>query len=101
MLKFKDLVEYLTGLITYKARDNKLPRNIQKHFEKREERYNLRGIEKFKQAAGRTKRKSSCVSVCGAKLWNSLSDELRGCPDKRKFKKEFKEIILSRYAEGG
>lgn len=90
VLKFKDLVEYLTVIIMYKARDNKLPRNIQKHFKKREDSYNLRGIEKFKQAAERTNRKSFCVSVCGVKLWNSLSDELRGVQIRGNLKRNLK-----------
>lgn len=42
-LKFTDLVKFKTAQIMYKARNNLLPRNIQKLFMERQGGYNLRG----------------------------------------------------------
>lgn len=83
----------------FKARDGRLPLHIQKHFVKRDGHYNLRGTEKFKQAEEKSTRKSFCLSVYGVKIWNDLSDELRGCPNIRTFKKNYNELIVLKYVE--
>lgn len=42
LLKYHDLIEYQTAVFMFKARNNLLPRNIQKMFSEREGGYNLR-----------------------------------------------------------
>lgn len=97
LFKFTDTVEYLTLQLMYRAINRQLPRNIQKHFLIREGGYNLRSTQTFKHPRALTTRKSFCVSVCGVKIWNDLKEDLRNSPNIRKFKKECKDIILSRY----
>ena len=91
LLKFRDLVELKTTQIAYKAKNNLLPGNIQKLFIEREEGYNLRGKSKFKTLNARTTRKMFCISICGVRLWNSLSVELKECPNINQFKKRYKK----------
>lgn len=66
-------------------------------FSQREGKYNLRGLFYFRNVKVRTTRKSFCVSVYGIKLWNSLNDQLKQCPDIEQFKKKYKNIIFKRY----
>ena len=49
ILKFLDIVEFKTAQFIYKARNNLLPRNIQKMFKDREGRYGLRRELNLKQ----------------------------------------------------
>ena len=79
ILKFKDLVDCKTAQFVYKAKHNLLPTNIQKMFMEREGelRYNLRGRGKLKEQFARTTLKGMCLSVCGVKLWNSLSEKMK------------------------
>lgn len=48
VLKFQELVDYSIVQIMQKAHKKTLPINIQKRFEKRESKYNLKGTEIFK-----------------------------------------------------
>ena len=96
-LKLLDLVEFQKGVIMFKARNNLLPGNIQKVFSEREGGYDLRGKSNFKIPSFRTTRKSFCLSVSGTKLWNTLSNELKQCPNIFQFKNMFKETIFQRY----
>ena len=54
----------------FKAKNNKLPANIQKMFTQIEGSYFLRGLLNFKMKKVRTTRKSFCISVRGVKLSN-------------------------------
>ena len=46
-MKFADIVKYQTAQIMYKAKNHKLPSNIQGLFNERQLRYKLRGKENF------------------------------------------------------
>lgn len=50
---------------------------IIKMFKLREGNYHLRGLSKSETCKIRTNMKYRCVSVLGAKLWNSLNDDLK------------------------
>lgn len=97
LIKFKDLVDFHTAQILFKAKNNLLPENIQTLFTGREGGYNLRGKFKFKILKARTTGKTFCISICGVKLWNSLEGTLRECPNINQFKKKYKEMIFTRY----
>ena len=97
ILKLPDLVEFQTAQLMFKAKNNKLPANIQK----REGSYFLRGLFNFKMKKVRTTRKSFCISVCGVKLWNGLKEELKQCPNLKLFKTRLKEVILTGYKDEG
>lgn len=99
ILKFTDLVHFLTAQIIYKAINNLLPDNILKMFSKRERGYNLRGELNLKHPRIRTTLKSFCISVCGVKLWNRLSKDMKQCPSMAQFKKRFKDMVFTGYRE--
>ncbi len=80
----------------FKAKNNQLAANIQKMFMEREGTYNLRGLLNFKTLSVHTTRKSFCNSVCGVKLWKSLNEELKKCPNMKLFKKRYEEMIFRR-----
>uniref|UniRef100_A0A8C7XUM2 Reverse transcriptase domain-containing protein n=1 Tax=Oryzias sinensis TaxID=183150 RepID=A0A8C7XUM2_9TELE len=91
LLKLHDLVDFYTAQLLYRASWKLLPSNIQKQFLENEGGYRLRGCRNFKIKLIRTTKKSFCVSVCGTKLWNSLSNELKQCSNIQIFKKMYKE----------
>ena len=101
ILKLPDLVEFQTAQLMFKAKNNKLPANIQKMFTQIEGSYFLRGLLNFKMKKVRTTRKSFCISVCGVKLWNGLKEELKQCPNLKLFKTRLKEVILTGYKDEG
>ena len=53
-----------------------LPMNVQFVFKTHKSRYLSRHECKFKQIYVRTNLKSTCISVTGIKLWNSLDNSL-------------------------
>ena len=83
----------------FKAKINILPLNIQKLFSDPEGGYNLRGKLNFKVNSVRTTRKMFCISICGVRLWNSLSGEIKECPNINQFKIKYKELIFTRYRD--
>ena len=101
ILKLTDLVEFQTAQLMFKAKNNKLPANIQKKFTQREGNYFLRGLFNFKMKKVRTTRKSFCISVCGVKLWNRLKEKLKQCPNIKLLKTRLKEMILTGYKDEG
>jgi hypothetical protein len=101
-MKFTDMVKFQTAQVMYKAKNNKLPNNIQKLFNERQLSYNLRGKLHFDRFSIRTTRKGFCISVCGVKLWNSLNMEIKQCPSMKQFKRRYKEMVFQSYSnEGG
>uniref|UniRef100_A0A669B1C7 Reverse transcriptase domain-containing protein n=1 Tax=Oreochromis niloticus TaxID=8128 RepID=A0A669B1C7_ORENI len=100
LLKFQDLVNYNTSIILYKAFNKLLPANLQTIFEIREGVYNVRGFGEFKLPRTRTTRKGFCVSVCGVKIWNSLSLQLKQCKNIHRFKFLYKQLVWSQYTQG-
>ena len=97
LLKFPDIVSLQTALILHKAHNHQLPKNIQRLFQKREGGYNLRGEYNYKILNRRTTMKSFCVSTAGVKLWNSLSEEQKQCPNIKHFKAMYKNWLCTRY----
>ena len=60
-------------MLLFKAKRGLLPRNIQFLFTlNTNEKYCKRQCDYFKVKFARTSIKSSCVSISGVKLWNSL-----------------------------
>ena len=97
-LKFIDLVEYRTALIMFKARNKILPQNILEMFRDREGGYNLRWELNFKQNRANTTRKTLCTSVCGVKIWNGLTEEVKHSVNLTQFKKRLKQNIVANYS---
>ena len=76
ILKLFDIIELKTAMIMYKANTHKLPINIQQLFSVDEfTYYNTRQLKNMKQVYIRTTLKSKCISICGVKLWNSLTEK--------------------------
>jgi hypothetical protein len=40
-----------------------------------------------------------CISICDVRLWNSLSGEIKECPNINQFKIKYKELIFTRYRD--
>ena len=72
ILKLPDLVKLKTAIIMFKAYRYILPMNVQFFLKIHESQYSSRHKCKFKQIYVRTNLKSMCISVTGAKLWNSI-----------------------------
>ena len=98
-LKLTDLVQFHTAQIMYRASNNLLPANIQKLFFQRDGGYNLRGELNLKHLCVRTTLKTFSISICGVKLWNKLTGELKQCPSMSKFKQRYKHMVFTRYRE--
>ena len=96
-LKFMDMVNLKTLLIMHKANQNQLPLGIQKLFQKRENKHNLRGLCFFKKQPVRTTTKTHCVSVKGVNLWNKCSEKMKTCRSFKQFKQIYINLTLSRY----
>ena len=99
VLKLKDLIELKTAIFMYKVYTKSLPRNILEKFEiKNKNRcYNLRSKKVFNLKFVRTTQKQMCLSVCGIKLWNSLSEETLKCKSIQSFKSKYKSMLLFKY----
>ena len=97
-LKLPDLVEFKTAQMMFKARNKLLPANILNMFSDREGGYDLRWELNFKQATVQTTQKSMCISICGVKIWNSLTEEIKHSKNISQFKKILKLNILAKYS---
>ena len=99
VLKLKDLIELKTAIFMYKVYTKSLPRNLLEKFEiKNKNRfYNLRSSQAFNLKFVRTTQKQMCLSVCGLKLWNSLSEETLKCKSIQSFKSKYKSMLLYKY----
>ena len=97
LLKLEDLIKLNTLIIAFKAKHKQLPDAIQKLFEFRETKYNLRGINKYRKHFARTETKAHCISVKSVNQWNDLEDELKTCTSLNLFKKMFKRKTINTY----
>ena len=96
-LKFWELVKLQTLLILYKAHNNLLPYCLQKLFQVKETKYELRNADTFASAFARTNTKQHCVTVKGVNLWKCCDKELRTCSSIHMFKKRFKNKMINEY----
>ncbi len=99
ILKFIDLVKFKTAQVMFKARNKLLPGNFQKIFFERQGGYNLREELNFKKINIRTTLKSTCISVCGVRLWNGLEQVLKHCINIKQFKMLYKNTLLKGYVD--
>ena len=99
VLKLKDLVLLKTAIFMYKVFNKSLPRNLLERFDIKHENtfYNLRSEHYFKLRFARTTQKQMCLSFCGIKLWNSISEEISKCQTLQLFKSKYKNDLISRY----
>jgi hypothetical protein len=97
VFKLYDLIEQKSAIFMYKAHKYVLPNNLQILFICNEDNHNTRQRNKFKQKYVRTKQKQMCMSVYGAKLWNSISKEIKNSKTLYSFKTTFKYYLLSKY----
>ena len=72
----------------FKAKINILPYTYKKLFSDREGGY--WGKLNFKVNSVRTTSKMFCISICDVRLWNSLSGEIKECPNINQFKIKYK-----------
>ena len=80
VLKFEDIVKHKVCMLLFKTKRGLLPRNIQCLFTlNTNNKYCTRQCNYFKVKFARTSIKSSCVSISGVKLWNSLCNDLLNC----------------------
>jgi putative NIF3 family GTP cyclohydrolase 1 type 2 len=98
LLKFNDIIELNILLVMFKAHNNSLPRNLQKCFSVKEEKYSSRFKNKFKVNFVRTDIKARNISVYGVKLWNALDYKLTCCTDMGMLKKLFKNYCFEKYS---
>jgi hypothetical protein len=100
-LKFDDIINLKTLSIIHQARNNVLPRNIQKLFIETNEghNYKTRSLSKgnFSEKYCRTKTRSMAISVKGVKLWNNLDEECHKIKDLDKFKRMIKCKFIASY----
>ena len=97
ILKFVDMVKYQTMQFMYKAKNNKLPGNIQQLFSLEDVHYNLRRTFNFKRTRNRTTMRGFSLSICGVRMWNALKVELKKCQSMYQFKKMYKQTVFQRY----
>ena len=97
-MKLVDLIDLKVGLIMFKARLNKLPKNVQDKFSVKENVKNgLQNSHKFKVNFVRTSLKEKTISVCGVTVFNKLSNEIIGVKNELRFKALFKQSLLNKY----
>ena len=96
-LKFRDLVEFKTMQIMYKVKNRIVPDCIQKLFQIRQSKYELRGMCMFNKINIRTNVKQRCMSVQGVNMWNVLDEEIKTCDTVQRFKKILKNKMLNKY----
>ena len=77
LLKFDNIIKPKTCMISYKAVNKSLPKNLQKHYNENVPVYNTRNKFILKYAC--ITLKPMCVSIKGSKLWNALGDKLKAC----------------------
>ena len=98
VLKFYDLVDYVTLQFMYKVKNKKLPMDIQELFELRFGSYSRRPWT-FIKPVTRTNTKSHCISCKGVQLWNGMSEPLRSCEPWPALKRQFKQLLINGYKE--
>ena len=96
-LKFWDIVSCQTLLFLYRANHNLLPSCLQKLFQSKENKYELRNKGMFEPNWARTNTKKHCITVKGVSLWQSCDKELKKCSTLYKFKKMFKSKAINNY----
>ena len=94
-----DLVKFRTIQMAYKARHQLLPVNIQRWFRDRDDHYNLRRRQNFRQQMAHGTLKSMCVSVRGVKMWNDLPESMQEIKFPARFKKQLKIYLIEEYNE--
>lgn len=97
-LKLRDLIDFKTVLIMYKANKKLLPGNIQTLFTERKGNYSFRRELNMKQQSVRTNIKGFCISVFGVVLWNGLEEKIQKCTSEVQLKKLYKKTFFSRYS---
>ena len=98
ILKFRDLVDYITIQTMYKAKNKLLPQEIQNLFKMKDSSYNLRRPLLFEKPKTRTTVKNHCLSVRGVNIWNNCPENIKLCCTLVSFKKLYKNNIISRYS---
>ena len=81
ILTIFQLVKLQTCIMMYKAFSNKLPENIQSYFTKSfsGNEYRTRQKNCLKKKYTQTTKRQYCLSNIGAKVWNSLNENIKSC----------------------
>ena len=97
ILKFPEFVQYKTAILMFHLFPGTLPIHLQNRFTVHSTTRSTRRVNTFVMVQARTNIKAMCLSVCGVKLWNSLSNNLRDCNGVIIFKKNLKKYFVSNY----
>ena len=97
ILKFVDLVKVKTAVIIFRAFHNELPSNLLNYYKPYVSVYRTRQNDLFCITHFRTNAKSMCISIYGARLWNSLNENIITCRTRQAFKKCYKLDIIAVY----
>ena len=99
ILKFKDLINFHTGILMFKASNIMLPENIQLQFSKIQDihKYGTRNREKMFVYGSNSRLKQMSTNVTGVKLWNELDSKIRNSKSLNVFKKKLKYEYISNY----
>ena len=82
----------------YRAKNNELPKNVQCIFNmKAGNKYGMRKCQNFNVKFCKTKIASSCLSITGVRLWNSLNEDIKRCQSLIKFRVMLKSLYISNY----
>ena len=96
-LKFQDIVAQKTVLLAFKAQLKLLPCCIQRFFQIKENRYEMRRKCIFELTTERTNIKKRCASVIAREIWNNCDNDLKMCNTIYMFKKTFKDTKVNNY----
>ena len=100
LLKFKDLINFQTSILMYKASNIMLPQNVQVQFCKNQDvhKHCTRNKEKvFVSSVNTRLKKKMSTNVIGVKLWNELSSEIKESSSLNIFKRKLKYEYISKY----
>ena len=97
VLKCVDLAKLKTAIIMFRAFHNELPSNLQIFLKPYVSVYGTRQNNSFCITRFRTNAKSMCISIYGARLWNSLNGNITTCRTIQAFKKCYKLDIIATY----
>ena len=91
-LNWKNLDEklyYNEAVTMFKIVNHDAPHYLCKRFERKETRYNMRNSDNLKLVKVNTEYKKRSLSYRGAKLWNSLDDNIKSAIDLKYFKQRY------------
>ena len=100
ILKFPECVQCKAAILMFHLFHGTLPIHLQSRFNIYSTTHSTRRINTFVMVQARTNIKVMCLSVCGIKLWNSFSNNLRDCNSVIIFNPFVSGVFLIRRLQG-